>query len=141
LGTSSAALAHAHLQTHYPASDAEVTTAPKVITLDFSEGIEPNFSGVKVTGPDQAVVKTGKAQRSAQDEKQLIVPVEATLQQLSTPVIEDEKREELALWMAENKDQLASILKNGKLPTQSDNETPAVANVSDHPARKKSDAA
>jgi len=80
LGTSSAALAHAHLQTHYPASDAEVTTAPKVITLDFSEGIESNFSGVKVTGPDQAVVKTGKAQRSAQDEKQLIVPVEATLQ-------------------------------------------------------------
>lgn len=75
LGTSSAALAHAHLKSHYPASDAVVTTVPQVITLDFSEGIEPDFSGVKVTGPEQAVVNTGKAQRSAQDEKQLIVPI------------------------------------------------------------------
>lgn len=79
LGTSSAAFAHAHLKNHYPASNAEVTTAPQVITLDFSEGIEPNFSGLKITGPEKNAVKTGKAQRNAQDEKQLIVPVEETL--------------------------------------------------------------
>lgn len=79
LGTSAQALAHAHLKSHYPAADAQVTTAPQVITLDFSEGIEPGFSGIKVTGPDKQQVKTAKAQRSAQDEKQMIVPVEETL--------------------------------------------------------------
>lgn len=79
LGSSSAAFAHAHLKNQYPASNAEVTTTPQVITLDFSEGIEPNFSGVKVTGPEQAAVKTGKAQRNAQDEKQLIVPINDVL--------------------------------------------------------------
>lgn len=61
--------------------------------------------------------------------------------QHSAAVIDDEKREELALWMAENKDQLTSILKNGKLPTPSNNEIPVAENVSDHPARKKSNAA
>ena len=79
LTTSSAALAHAHLKGHYPLSDAEVSIAPQVITLDFSEGIEPNFSGVKLIGPEKIVVKTGKARRNAQDEKQLIVPIEDTL--------------------------------------------------------------
>jgi len=79
LGASSQALAHAHLKSHYPASDAVVTSAPQVITLDFSEGIEPGFSGIKITGPENKVVKTAKAQRSAQDEKQLIVPVEDSL--------------------------------------------------------------
>lgn len=61
--------------------------------------------------------------------------------QTSTAVIEDEKREELALWMAENKDNLASILKNGKLPQQSDNEIAAVENISEHASRKKRDVA
>lgn len=80
LGTSSTAFAHAHLKHQYPASGVEVSTAPQVVTLDFSEGIEANFSGVKITGPEQAAVKTGKAQRNAQDEKQLIVPIETILQ-------------------------------------------------------------
>jgi len=61
--------------------------------------------------------------------------------QTSTAVIEDEKREELALWMAENKDNLASILKNGKLPQQSDSEVAAVENISEHTSRKKRDVA
>ncbi|WP_300002646.1 CopC domain-containing protein YobA [uncultured Cedecea sp.] len=79
LGASSQALAHAHLKNHYPASDAVMTSAPQVITLDFSEGIEPGFSGIKISGPENNRVKTAKAQRSAQDEKQLIVPLEETL--------------------------------------------------------------
>lgn len=79
LGTSSQVLAHAHLKSHSPASNAAVTSSPKVITLDFSEGIEPGFSGIKMTGPENNVVKTAKAQRSTLDEKQLIVPVEETL--------------------------------------------------------------
>ena len=59
----------------------------------------------------------------------------------SGPEIDDEKREELTLWMAENRDLLALILKNGKLPTPEGSETSVAENISDHPARKKRDAA
>lgn len=60
--SSQQALAHAHLKVETPKADASVSPAPKALTLSFSEGIEPNFSGVKITGPDNAVVKTGKLQ-------------------------------------------------------------------------------
>ena len=61
--------------------------------------------------------------------------------QTSTALIEDEKREELAMWMAENKDNLASILKNGKLPQPSDSEVAGVESISEHVSRKKRDVA
>ncbi|WP_435953194.1 CopC domain-containing protein YobA [Dryocola sp. BD626] len=76
---SPAALAHAHLKNQYPAADAAVTAAPQALTLDFSEGIEPNFSGVIITGPQEAAVKTGAVKRNEKDNKQLIVPVEESL--------------------------------------------------------------
>ena len=38
-------LAHAHLKQQIPAADS-VVTAPQALTLNFSEGIEPGFSGV-----------------------------------------------------------------------------------------------
>lgn len=76
---SPAALAHAHLKNQYPAADAAVTAAPQALTLDFSEGIEPNFSGVTITGPQEAAVKTGAVKRNEKDNKQLIVPVEESL--------------------------------------------------------------
>lgn len=74
-----AAFAHAHLKMQYPAADAAVTAAPQALTLDFSEGIEPNFSGVKITGPQEAAVKTGAVKRNEKDNKQLIVPIEESL--------------------------------------------------------------
>jgi len=61
--------------------------------------------------------------------------------QTSSTAIEDEQREQLGMWMAENKDSLASILKNGKLPQQSDNEVAEVENISEHVSRKKRDVA
>lgn len=61
--------------------------------------------------------------------------------QTSSAVIEDEQREQLGMWMAENKDSLAAILKNGKLPQQSDNEVAEVENISEHASRKKRDVA
>ncbi|MCS3430409.1 YebG family protein [Klebsiella sp. BIGb0407] len=61
--------------------------------------------------------------------------------QTSTTVIEDEAREQLGMWMAENKDNLTTILKNGKLPQPSDSETAAVENISEHASRKKRDVA
>lgn len=79
ISASPAAFAHAHLKHQYPAADAAVTAAPQALALDFSEGIEPNFSGVTVTGPEQAAVKTGAVKRNEKDNKQLIVPLEESL--------------------------------------------------------------
>nr|WP_237657414.1 CopC domain-containing protein YobA [Serratia fonticola] len=77
--SSQQALAHAHLKVQTPAADATVSSAPKVLTLNFSEGIEPNFSGVKVTGPDNAVVKTGKLDLDPSNNTQINVPIESDL--------------------------------------------------------------
>ncbi|MGQ8818527.1 CopC domain-containing protein YobA [Serratia sp. NA_13] len=77
--SSQQALAHAHLKVETPAADASVSTAPKVLTLNFSEGIEPNFSGIKITGPDNAEVKTGKLQLDANNNTQVNLPIEADL--------------------------------------------------------------
>lgn len=79
LTVSSSAFAHAHLKHQYPAADAAITAAPQAITLNFSEGVEANFSGLTLTGPQQTVVKTGTAKRNEKDDKQLIVPVEEAM--------------------------------------------------------------
>lgn len=71
--------AHAHLTHQNPAADAEVTTAPQALTLNFSEGVEPGFSGATVTGAKQEAIKTLPAKRSEQDKTQLIVPLDETL--------------------------------------------------------------
>jgi hypothetical protein len=77
--SSQQALAHAHLKVQTPAADTTVSSAPKMLTLNFSEGIEPSFSGVKVTGPEQKVVKTGKLSLEPNNSTQINVPIEAEL--------------------------------------------------------------
>lgn len=72
--------AHAHLQHQYPAADAQVDAAPQALTLNFSEGIEAQFSGLTLTGPGDTAIETGKAKRNEQDSKQLIVPLSQPLQ-------------------------------------------------------------
>jgi methionine-rich copper-binding protein CopC len=74
-----AALAHAHLTKQSPSANAEVATSPQALTLNFSEGVEPGFSGATLTGPNKEQIKTGKATRNEQDKTQLIVPVEQSL--------------------------------------------------------------
>ena len=71
--------AHAHLQQQSPPADAEVSPAPQALTLNFSEGIEANFSGVTLKGADGKTVQTGKATRSESDKTQLIVPLPQSL--------------------------------------------------------------
>lgn len=71
-------LAHAHLKQQSPAADSQVA-APQVLTLNFSEGIEPGFSGVVVTDAHKQVIKTGAATRDEQNKAQLTVPLEQTL--------------------------------------------------------------
>lgn len=77
--TAPAVFAHAHLKHQYPAADANVDAAPQALTLNFSEGIEPKFSGVKITGAKQQDVKTGPVKRNENDKAQLIVPLEQAL--------------------------------------------------------------
>ncbi|MEI9481667.1 CopC domain-containing protein YobA [Enterobacter cancerogenus] len=72
------ALAHAHLQQQTPAANAQVA-APPLLTLSFSEGIEPQFSGVVVTDDQQKAVKTGAVKRDEKNKAQLIVPLEQPL--------------------------------------------------------------
>ncbi|HCT3169060.1 TPA: CopC domain-containing protein YobA [Enterobacter asburiae] len=71
-------LAHAHLTQQVPAADS-VVTAPQALTLNFSEGIEPGFSGVVVTDAQKQVIKTGTATRDEKNKAQLTVPLEQTL--------------------------------------------------------------
>ena len=73
------ASAHAPRKAHFPAANAQVTP-PQVLMLNFSEGIEPKFSGLTLTDAAKQTVKTGTASRSKEDNAQLVVPVEQELQ-------------------------------------------------------------
>ncbi|MEY1577579.1 copper homeostasis periplasmic binding protein CopC [Providencia manganoxydans] len=73
------AFAHAHLKDQLPAEGAAVEQTPESITLNFSEGIEVNFAKVKVTGPNDNVVKTGKPELDPNNDTKVIVPIESKL--------------------------------------------------------------
>ena len=77
--TVTGAFAHAHLQQQLPAANAEVNASPQALTLSFSEGIETQFSGVTLTGPQQKTVALGKPTRDESNKSQLTVPVEQAL--------------------------------------------------------------
>lgn len=72
------AFAHAHLESSVPADKAVVKTAPTELDLTFSEELNPKFTGITVTGPDQKAVKTGEAMLM-DDDQMLMVPVSDTL--------------------------------------------------------------
>ncbi|MCW2254517.1 methionine-rich copper-binding protein CopC [Providencia alcalifaciens] len=73
------AFAHAHLKDQLPAEGAAIEQAPESITLNFSEGIEINFTKVKVTGPNNTEVKTGKAALDSANDTKVIIPIEGEL--------------------------------------------------------------
>ena len=62
--------AHAHLTHQYPANGCK---GQQAITLNFSEGVETGFSGLKIRAKNENI-KTLPAKRNEQDQKQLIVP-------------------------------------------------------------------
>jgi methionine-rich copper-binding protein CopC len=74
---SSAALAHAQLEKAIPAVGGTVAS-PSEIRLEFSEGVEPKFSKVSVTGPDGAV-PLGAAKTEAGNPAVLIAPISKPL--------------------------------------------------------------
>jgi copper resistance protein C len=60
----SAAQAHAFLDHASPPVGSTVPTAPSELTLWFTQNLEPAFSSVQVTGPNDARVDQGKPQIS-----------------------------------------------------------------------------
>lgn len=73
----SPAFAHAHLESATPADKATVA-APSELDLNFSEDLNLKFTGIKVTGPAKAAVKTGEGMLMNAN-KTLMVPVSGTL--------------------------------------------------------------
>lgn len=83
--TAAGAFAHAHLQQQIPTAGAQLSASPQTLTLSFSEGIEPAFSGVTVTGPQQHAVATGKLTRSADNPAEVTLPLAEACRRESTP--------------------------------------------------------
>ena len=74
-----AALAHAHLQTAVPPVGGTVEVAPTEISIHFSEGVEPAFSGITVAASDGAAVPVEKAAIDPQDNAILRVKIDKAL--------------------------------------------------------------
>lgn len=75
-----AAEAHAHLKSATPAMGATVTAAPAELDLSFSEGVNPQFTGLTMTGPAGATVATGPSKLGPGGDATLVVPVTGTLE-------------------------------------------------------------
>jgi len=69
----SPALAHALLESAVPPVGGTVS-APHEIRITFSEGVEPRFSGLALSGPGGAV-PVGKASVTAGDNKVMVVRI------------------------------------------------------------------
>jgi copper resistance protein C len=72
------ALAHAQLEKATPPVGGTVASASEV-RLEFSEGVEPRFTGVTLTAPGGANVPLGAAKTEPSNQAVLIVPIAKTL--------------------------------------------------------------
>jgi copper resistance protein C len=72
------AFAHAQLEKATPPVGGTVASASE-IKLEFSEGVEPRFTGLTLTGPGGASVPLGAPKVEASDQKVLIVPITKAL--------------------------------------------------------------
>jgi copper resistance protein C len=68
------AFAHAQLEKATPPVGGTVA-APKEIRLEFSEGVEPKFTGVTLTSASGASVPVGPAKTESGNAAVLIVPI------------------------------------------------------------------
>src|SRR5271167_2455172 len=73
-----AAFAHAQLEKATPAVGGTVASASE-IRLEFSEGVEPRFTGVTLTAPSGANVPLGAPNVDPSDQRVLIVPIAKAL--------------------------------------------------------------
>ncbi|WP_021015711.1 copper homeostasis periplasmic binding protein CopC [Prodigiosinella confusarubida] len=70
---SSPVLAHAHLKSQEPAANTQVNVSPKVLKLNFSEDIEPVFTGIELTGSHHQRISTAKTELTPGMHNQLSV--------------------------------------------------------------------
>jgi methionine-rich copper-binding protein CopC len=70
-----AAHAHALLKTATPAVGGTVSASPKEIRINFSEGVEPHFSGIVLTTQAGASVSLGKADVDPADKATLVASI------------------------------------------------------------------
>ena len=75
---SAQAFGHAQLEKATPAVGGAVASASE-IRLTFSEGVEPKFSKVSLTGPDGGAVALGAATTEPGNQAVLIVPISKPL--------------------------------------------------------------
>ena len=68
-----AADAHAFLRHASPPVGATLATAPAQVTLDYSEAIEPRFSGVEVLNAAGAQVDAGDVHLAPDNAKRMII--------------------------------------------------------------------
>lgn len=73
------AFAHAHLMSAIPADKASISESPKMLTLTFTEEVEPKFSGVMLMEEDGHMVKTGNFTVDSADKKVVNVSLTAPL--------------------------------------------------------------
>lgn len=76
---SSTALAHALLKKATPAVGGTVSASPSEIRINFSEGVEPRFSGIALASEAGASVPLGKSSVDPADKSTLITPVPQAL--------------------------------------------------------------
>jgi methionine-rich copper-binding protein CopC len=67
------AFAHAHLTSAVPQPDGTVATAPAIVTINFTEGLEAKLSSIRVDDASGAEVDQGDVHLNPQNNKQLIV--------------------------------------------------------------------
>jgi methionine-rich copper-binding protein CopC len=79
LGLTGQALAHAELKSATPPVNGTVTTSPSELDLEFSEGVDPAFTGIELKGPDDKAITTGKPALAAGDDTRLVVPLSGAL--------------------------------------------------------------
>ncbi len=72
------AFAHAQLEKATPPVGGTVASASE-IRLEFTEGVEPRFSGVTVTAPGGAIVPLGAAKTEPGNQAVLIAPISKAL--------------------------------------------------------------
>ncbi len=78
IGFAGQVFAHAHLTKSVPADKEIVATSTAEIDLRFSEELNIKFSGVKITGPGNGLVKIGDLMLMDEG-KTLMVPLTETL--------------------------------------------------------------
>ena len=67
------AWAHAHLVSAVPAPGSTVQTAPDALSIDFTEGVEPQFCTVTVQDADDHSVATGAPAVASDNNKRLSI--------------------------------------------------------------------